>query len=81
MNAEENMITDRQEGSDLTLCRHPDETKVLQGRPESVNQNQQHDEHPHIEWTEETTGEGYDENDGLEKGHPYSSSEGVCERR
>ncbi|CAB3995913.1 endonuclease 8-like 3 [Paramuricea clavata] len=52
MNREGNIVTVQQEGSGLTLCRHPDDLKPSKSRPDNREEKQECMQYAEIQWPE-----------------------------
>ena len=67
MNREGNIVTVQQEGSGLTLCRHPDDLKPSKSRPDNREEKQECMQYADIQWPEVIEHDDDDESYCLEK--------------
>ena len=61
INQEENKITVQQEGSGLTLTRHPDDIKLVKFRPDNTEDKQECVQHSDVQWPEDIENEDDDQ--------------------
>ncbi len=61
INLEENRITVQQEGSGLTLSRHPDDIKLVKFRPDNPEGKQECVQHSDVQWPESIENEDDDQ--------------------